>query len=249
MINEDTLDYALFDKELHEVTIDGVRYIFRRNPVRSEFIKENRLLKELKISNLCEKYTTHLLEHPKSAVETFTKKLDAKMTAFGLKGYMSLVISERSFSIEIDKEAKLQCEMLDGCYVMKTDVPATELTMEDAEDRYKSLNEVEQAFRTIKTTEECIRPIYLVNANRTRGHVFVCMLAYMINKTIKDRLKKQNPKNKEDQITLQGAIDNLNSIQSVLYTYGNVSFKRLPDTLTEKQSEILRLLDLRLTKL
>ena len=46
--------------------------------------------------------------------------------------------------------------------------------------RYKDLAKVESAFRTIKTGMLGIRPVYVRKESRTRGHVVVTMLGYMI---------------------------------------------------------------------
>ena len=50
-------------------------------------------------------------------------------------------------------------------------------------NRYKSLAEVEWAFRTSKSTLE-LRPIYVRKESRTRGHVFVVMLVYHVMKEL-----------------------------------------------------------------
>ncbi len=53
-------------------------------------------------------------------------------------------------------------------------------TKERVHERYKSLSQVEWAFRTFKTAHLEARPFYVRKESRTRGHVFVVMLAYMI---------------------------------------------------------------------
>lgn len=45
---------------------------------------------------------------------------------------------------------------------------------------YKELKQVEKAFRSMKTTDLFVRPIRHWNPSRVRGHVFMCMLAYLI---------------------------------------------------------------------
>ncbi len=46
--------------------------------------------------------------------------------------------------------------------------------------RYKDLAQVEWAFRTMKTTLLELRGIYVRKAARTRAHVFIIMLAYLL---------------------------------------------------------------------
>jgi len=45
---------------------------------------------------------------------------------------------------------------------------------------YKSLAQVERAFRTIKTVDLKVRPIHHWDAERVRSHIFLCVLAYYV---------------------------------------------------------------------
>jgi hypothetical protein len=45
---------------------------------------------------------------------------------------------------------------------------------------YKSLSQVERAFRCIKTVDLQVRPVRHWLAERVRAHVFLCMLAYYL---------------------------------------------------------------------
>ena len=45
---------------------------------------------------------------------------------------------------------------------------------------YKSLSQVERAFRSIKTMDLKVRPIHHHLENRVRAHIFLCMLAYYV---------------------------------------------------------------------
>ena len=69
---------------------------------------------------------------------------------------------------------------LDGCYAIKTDLTKNIASKETVHNRYKDLTLVEMAFRTSKTVELEMRPINVRLASRTKGHVFVVMLAYKI---------------------------------------------------------------------
>jgi transposase len=76
---------------------------------------------------------------------------------------------------QIAAEAKL-----DGIYVVRTSVPAEDLSTAHAVQAYKDLSRVERAFRSMKTLDLEIRPIRHWNADRVRAHVFLCMLAYHV---------------------------------------------------------------------
>jgi hypothetical protein len=59
-------------------------------------------------------------------------------------------------------------------------VPETRLSAEDTVSAYKSLAQVERAFRTMKGVDLQIRPIHHWLGERVRAHVFLCMLAYYV---------------------------------------------------------------------
>ena len=90
----------------------------------------------------------------------------------------------RQLSLKVNSEALTEATRLDGCYVLKTDLPASAASKEVVHARYKDLAEVEQAFRTCKTTHLETRPIYVRTAEHTRGHVLVVMLAYLIRREL-----------------------------------------------------------------
>ena len=78
-------------------------------------------------------------------------------------------------------EARIAAEAaLDGIYVIRTNVPAATLAAPDVVAAYKSLSHVERAFRTLKSPELEVRPIYHRKDARIRAHVLVCMLAYYV---------------------------------------------------------------------
>jgi hypothetical protein len=68
--------------------------------------------------------------------------------------------------------------------VIKTDLKKEIADTQTVHDRYKDLAQVEWAFRTSKTFELEMRPINVRKEKRTRGHILVVMLAYMIVKEL-----------------------------------------------------------------
>ncbi|MGO9692234.1 MAG: IS1634 family transposase [Mycobacterium sp.] len=72
----------------------------------------------------------------------------------------------------IDAEASL-----DGIYVLRTSVPATELDPAAVVESYKNLAHVERDFRSIKTDDLDLRPIHHRLDERVRAHVLICLLA------------------------------------------------------------------------
>jgi transposase len=76
----------------------------------------------------------------------------------------------------IEQEAKL-----DGIYVIRTSEPKERLSAEDTVRSYKSLSQVERAFRCLKGIfDVLVRPIRHRTANRVPAHFFLCLLAYYV---------------------------------------------------------------------
>jgi len=94
--------------------------------------------------------------------------------------HFTLVIEDQAFFFQRKAESIAAEAALDGIYVIRTSVPATEMDGADCVRRYKSLAQVERAFRTLKSIDLRIRPIHHRLANRVRAHIFLCMLAYYV---------------------------------------------------------------------
>jgi len=86
--------------------------------------------------------------------------------------------------VERDETVLAQLARLDGCYVIKTGVAATDACAECLHARYKDLGLVEQAFRTCKTAHLELRPVYVRVPAHTRAPAFVVMLAYLMRCTL-----------------------------------------------------------------
>ena len=69
---------------------------------------------------------------------------------------------------------------LDGLYIIRTSVSAEQMDAAQCVRSYKSLANVERAFRSIKTIDLKVRPIHHRLAERVRAHILLCMLAYYV---------------------------------------------------------------------
>ena len=87
------------------------------------------------------------------------------------------------------KQAGIEAEaQLDGIYVVRTSLAAEDLAAEQAVAAYKGLARVERAFRSLKTTQLQVRPVYVHAGEHVRGHVFLRMLAYYVEWHLRRRL-------------------------------------------------------------
>jgi hypothetical protein len=92
--------------------------------------------------------------------------------------HFRITITDGALSFTHDHAAIATEAALDGFYVLRTSVPADALNAADTVRAYKSLANVERAFRSLKTVDLDIRPVFHWVRPRVRAHVFLCMLAY-----------------------------------------------------------------------
>lgn len=221
LLKKGILQLSLFEETLSEVedTEEGIRYVFRRNPVRAEEIRKTREEKAARLGSIIAKQNEYLFHHPKAKAEIVQKKLLDIAEKYG--SFIFIGFKGRVFSMSIDQKMLEDEQSLDGCYVIKTDCLEKDLTPEIIHSRYKDLKYVESAFRTIKTGFLEIRPIYVRRETRTRGHVFVTMLAYLLMNEFAKRTK-------DIEGTLSHKVDSLDKVQTVFITVANQTIKRVP---------------------
>jgi len=178
------LQMALFDDTLCEVEQVGVRYILRRNPRRAEELAASRADKQASVETLRQQLNRYLSQHPRAKMATAQKAVRAKIVKLKLEPWLQIELEERSLKLTVNQEALDEVARLDGCYVLKTDLPASAAATQAVHDRYKDLTLVEQAFRTCKTAHLETRPVYVRTEDHTRGHVLVVMLAYLVRREL-----------------------------------------------------------------
>jgi len=89
-------------------------------------------------------------------------------------------ITEDAFSFSVNAERVAAEAVLDGIYVIRTSVPETAMSPQDAVLTYKRLAEIERAFRTLKGIDLHVRPIRHHLEGRVKAHIFISMLAYYV---------------------------------------------------------------------
>ena len=94
--------------------------------------------------------------------------------------HFDLVIGDASLEYTINDARVAQEAALDGIYVIRTAVPPARMNSDEVVRNYKNLSQVEQAFRSIKTVDLEVRPIYHRLADRVRAHLLLCMLAFYV---------------------------------------------------------------------
>lgn len=180
LIKDGILQMELFDEKVCEVEHEGVRYILRRNPRRAEDMARIRGSKRISVEKLVQKKNVYLAEHPRATMKRALKEVNAKIERLKVEGWLRVKGEGRRLQLQEDGRALAEESRLDGCYVIKSDLPKDAADTQTIHDRYKDLTKVEQAFRTCKTALLEMRPWYVWTEKSTRGHALVVMLAYLV---------------------------------------------------------------------
>jgi len=193
LINQGVIQMTLFDQRLAEIKTDaGIRYILRRNPERALEIRQSRDSKLASLRQMVKKQNEYLSEHPRASEAVALRKVNDRCEKLRVAKWVTAISSDRKIFLTTDQESLAEIEKLDGCYVLKTDLKKKAASKETIHSRYKDLAHVEWAFRTSKTVQLEMRPVNVRLASRTRGHVFVVMLAYRIVQELANRWNEIN---------------------------------------------------------
>jgi transposase len=184
LIEQGQLQLELFDErnlfELSSPDYPGERLVACRNPQLA------RLRAHKREALLCA--TEKNLEKIKARVDAarlvgqdhIGVRVGKVINQYKVAKHFELAISEAAFSFQRKSDSIAAEAALDGLYIIRTSVPATQMEGADCVRNYKSLANVERAFRSLKTIDLKVRPIHHRLADRVRSHIFLCMLAYYV---------------------------------------------------------------------
>jgi transposase len=184
LVEQGHLQLGLFDErnllELSSPDYPGERLVACRNPELA-------------------KLRTHKREELLAATEASLERIKARVDALKLVGrdeiglrvgkvvnqykmakHFELAIGDNAFTFARKTDAIAAEAALDGIYIIRTSVSAAQMDSADCVRNYKSLANVERAFRSLKTIDLKVRPIHHRTADRVRAHIFLCMLAYYV---------------------------------------------------------------------
>jgi len=223
MLKKGVFQLGLFDEPLCEVEHGGARYILRRNPFRAEEMAQNRADRLATLRKLAEDRNAYLADHPRANPHKAWQKVSEKAGRLQLSAFVTVTAEDRLIGVEVDEDALTGMAELDGCYALKTDLPAEAAPARTIHDRYKDLALVEQGFRTMKTMLLEVRPVFVRRAASTRAHVLVVMLAYLVAR----RLGKAGA---HLNLTVEEGLDHLKSLGAVeVGKKGGASALRIPE--------------------
>lgn len=186
---------SLFDErnllELTSAHFPGERLVVCRNPLLAEERARKRveLLAATEVDLAKIVAATQRARNPLRGQDKIALRVGRVIQRFHMAKHFDLSFTDSSLSYR-RKSAEIEAEAsLDGLYVIRTSLAADTLDADSAVAAYKSLAHVERAFRSIKTVDLHVRPVFHYNETRVRAHVFLCMLAYYVQWHMRERLK------------------------------------------------------------
>jgi transposase len=186
LVRKQTIQLSLFDeRDLAEVTSDDYpdeRLIVCRNPL----LAAERARKRQELLAVAEKKLDAVLKavsrakQPLRGKDAIGLRVGRELKNTKMQKHFELTIEDASFSYQRQDEQIAEEAALDGLYVIRTSVAAETLSAERTVSAYKGLSQVERAFRSLKSVDLKVRPIYHWKDDRIKAHVFLCMLAYYV---------------------------------------------------------------------
>ena len=181
MADDGPLQLSLFDQQdLAEITspdYPGERLIACRNPVLAADRARTRADLLAATEKLLAPVITRVQAGQLAGAGPIGIEVGKVISKYKTGKHFAVTITDDSLSVErrqdqIDAEAAL-----DGFYVLRTPIPASELDAPAVVGAYKNLKYVERDFRHVKSDDLDLRPIFHRLEERVRAHVLICMLA------------------------------------------------------------------------
>lgn len=112
-------------------------------------------------------------------------KVGRVLNRYKMAKHFTLTIADGQFRWARNSESIQREVQLDGLYVIRTS--EHQMSAPDAVRYYKSLAQVEQAFRCLKGLDLRVRPIHHRTEDHVRAHIFLCLLAYYVEWHLRQR--------------------------------------------------------------
>ena len=217
LCEEKNVQLSLFDENTTtEVILPDepcARYALRLNPKRRENERETRAAVIEKTQTELEKIA---VPKRKTDAKTLAARAAKVFAKYKTEKYFIWDVLDMKIIYSVKQDIVRNEEKYDGLYVIRSSVQSDVMSIHEIAEAYKSLINVEQAFRNMKTVQLEIRPVYHRTDDRIKAHVFICMLAYYLfwhmNKALAP-LYAQHP-----EYTRSSVLDKMKALQKVKLT-------------------------------
>ena len=174
----DTRDMA----EIDSPDYPGERLVVCKNPLleRERALKRSDLLAATEKELIRIQARVQRASKPLHGAAAIGQAVGAVLGRRKMAKHFQISIGDDAFGFARDTVAIAAEAALDGIYVVRTNLPAAQSGAAATVRAYKNLSSVERAFRSMKTVDLQLRPVFHWTAPRVRAHVLLCMLAYYL---------------------------------------------------------------------
>ena len=184
LIEQGQLQWGLFDErnliELVSPDYPGERLVACRNPQLARLRAHKREALLCATEGNLAKIKTRVEATKLKGRDKIGVRVGKLIDQYKMAKHFELTIDENAFSFTRKQEHIAAEAALDGIYIIRTSVSAAQMDAPQCVRNYKSLANVERAFRSLKTIDLKVRPIHHRTAARVRAHIFLCMLSYYV---------------------------------------------------------------------
>jgi len=184
LLDDGSLQLGLFDeRNLFEFThpeFPNERLIACRNPELAKLRAHKRHALLQATTEELQKVRAMVERKKLSGSDRIGVRVGRVVNKYKVAKHFELEIEPHRFDFRIREESVSSEAALDGIYILRTPLAAREMDSAQVVRSYKSLSQVERAFRSMKTVDLKVRPIHHRRPDRVRTHIFLCMLAFYI---------------------------------------------------------------------
>ena len=184
LVQQGAVQMGLFDErnllEISSADFPGERLVACRNPELAKLRAHTRASLLAATEENLEKIKVRVAAAKLVGADKIGVAVGKVVNQYKVAKHFELTIADDSFTFTRKIDSIAAEAALDGLYIIRTSVKAARMDAPTCVRTYKSLAQVERAFRSIKTMDLKVRPIHHHLEGRVRSHIFLCMLAYYV---------------------------------------------------------------------
>ena len=184
LVDDKTIQPDLFDErnlvEFQHPDYPGERLVACRNPELAKLRRHKRAELLQATEDGLTQIATRITAGRLKGQDKIGVAVGRVINRYKMAKHFTLTITDTSLAFARKEDAIIAEAALDGITIIRTSVTPERLDSASCVRHYKSLSQVERAFRSLKTVDLKVRPIHHRLSDRVRAHIFLCMLAYYV---------------------------------------------------------------------
>lgn len=153
LLKQQVIQPDQFDELVQEVEHHGRRLVLRRNAAVCRQEARRRQDKLAQLQRRIEQRNALVADSPRAQPEAGWRQLNAWIKRHKLSAFTTLSLDQRQLQPHIDTEQQAEAALLDGCYVLETDVAKERMDAPTVDARYRDLQKVEIVFTQMTKTD------------------------------------------------------------------------------------------------